>query len=97
MSVISPGRCVDLVEGTVGVRIDLDGIDIAGTGRLHTRLAVCLIDTRVGIGRVARCGPGAGDRLELTWQRQKLRQFHDLHGLGRVGLQHRLPRRVIVA
>ena len=90
------GRRVDLIEGTVGVGIDLDGVDIAGAGRLHARLAVCLVDARVGIGRVARCGPGAGNGLELARQRQKLRQFHDLHGLGRIGLQHRLPRRVIV-
>ena len=48
------GRRVDLIEGAVGVGIDLDGVDIAGAGRLHARLAICLIDAHMRIGRVAR-------------------------------------------
>ena len=59
------GRRVDLIEGAVGVGIDLDGVDVTGAGRLHARRAVGLIDARVRIGRLGRRGlaPGMG----LSW------------------------------
>ena len=91
------GRGIDLIERAVGEGIDLDGVEIAGAGRLHAGRAIGLIDARVWIGRLRRRGLRARDRLELARQRQKLRQLDDLHRLGRIGLQHRLPRRVVVA
>ena len=91
------GRGIDLIERAVGEGIDLDGVEIAGAGRLHARRAIRLVDARVRIGCLGRCGPSGWKRLELARQRQRLRQLDDLHGLGRIGLKHRLLRRVVVA
>ena len=39
-------RGIDLIERAVGEGIDLDGVDIAGAGRLHARRAIGLVDAR---------------------------------------------------
>ena len=83
------GRSVDLIERAVRVGIDLDGVDIAGAGRLHARGTVGLVDARMRIAGLRWCGPGAGDRFQLARQRQELRQLDDLHGLRRIGLPAR--------
>ena len=90
------GCGVELIERAFGERINLDGVDVAGAGRFHACRSVGLLNARSWIGGIVRRGLGAGDRLELAWQRQEFRQFDDLHRLGRIGLQHRLPRGVIV-
>ena len=90
-------RGIDLIERAIGERVDLDGVEIARPGRLNAGRAIRLIDARVRIGCFGRCGPSAWKRLELARQRQRLRQLDDLHGLGRIGLKHRLLRRVVVA
>ena len=90
-------RGVDLIERAVGERIDLDGVEIARPCRLNARRAIRLIDARVRIGGFGRRCPSGGKRLELAGQRQRLWQLDDLHGLGRIGLKHRLLRRVVVA
>ncbi len=58
-------RGIDLIERAVGEGIDLDGVDIAGAGRLHARRVVGLVDARMRIGRFwGRLGPpGRG----LSW------------------------------
>ena len=87
---------VDLIERAVRVRIDLDRIDIARPGRLDARRAIGLVDAGVWVGRLGVRSPCTGERLELARQGEQLRQFDDLHRLGRVRLQDGLLRRVVV-
>ena len=79
------GRRVDLIEGAVGTRIDLDGVDVADAGRLHARCAISLVNAHMRIHRVVRCGLGGGNGLELAWQRQKLWHSTTCTGLGGSG------------
>ena len=66
-------RGIDLIERAVGERVDLDGVEIAGPRRLNAGRAIRLIDTRVRIGCLGRCGPSGWNWLELARQRQRLR------------------------
>ena len=83
-----PRRGIDLIERALDERIDLNGVDVAAAGRLHAGGGIGLIDA---LARIARLGAGrpAGNRLELPRQRQRLRQFDDFDGLGRIGFQAR--------
>ena len=59
-------RGIDLIERAIGERVDLDGVEIARPGRLDPGCAIRLIDTRVGIGCLGRCGPSGWNWLELA-------------------------------
>ncbi len=79
-------RGIDLVEGSLGEWKHLHGIDITGAARLNPGCGVCEIDTLARIARLGRRS-SARQRLELTRQRQRLRQLDHLDGLGRICLQ----------
>ena len=81
------GRCIDLIERAGRERIDLHGIDETVAHRLHTGGGVGLGDALRGIFRLRR-RRAAGQGLQLSWQRQQLRQLHDLHRRGRVAHLH---------
>ena len=84
------GRGIDLVEGAVGERIDLHGIEIAAAARLNAGGGVRQVDALTRIARLRRRSC-ARKRLELARQRQRLWEFHDLHRLRRFALQHGRP------
>ena len=67
---------VELVEGALGVGIDLDGIDVAVLDRLDAGRGVGADDAI--LGRLARqlwLLRFLRDRLQLAWQRQRLRHL----------------------
>src|SRR6185437_13846224 len=64
---------------------------------LDARRAVRPIDARVRIGWFGRRRPSLRERFELARQGQRLRQFHNLYRLWRIGLKHRLLRCGVVA
>jgi hypothetical protein len=80
------GRGIDLVEGSLGERKHLHGIDVAAPARLNPGGGVCEIDTLAWIAWLGRRSC-ARQRLELARQRQRLRQLDHLDGLGRISLQ----------
>jgi hypothetical protein len=43
------GRGVELIEGPLGVGVDLDRIDVAVLGRLYARIGVCKLDALLGL------------------------------------------------
>jgi hypothetical protein len=48
------GRGVDLVEGSLGERKHLHGIDVTGTTRLNPGSRICEIDTLARLARLGR-------------------------------------------
>ena len=74
-----------------GIRITVRDIN-----RNAVIAAVSSGEADMGIGSLRRSRPRAGDGLELAGQRQRFRQFDDLHWFWRVRLQHGLLRRVVV-
>src|SRR5262249_22742272 len=73
-------RGIDLVQGAGGVRINLNGVDVAVARRLY---ACRLIGFGDAVGRILRFrtqGSFARHGLELAWKRERLRDFHHLHG-----------------
>ena len=85
-----------MVQRALGEGIDLDSIEVATAARLDSGRGVCQVHP---LARIARLGRRSRARkgLELAWQRQQLRDFHHLHGLGGIGLQHRRLGRIVVA
>ncbi len=72
---------IDLIKRATGEGIDLHGVDEAGPHGLNARGGVGLVDARGGIGSFGR-RLAAGEWLQLSRQRQELRQLDDLHGAG---------------
>src|SRR5262249_1066285 len=76
-----PRGSVDLVERTVGEGIDLHRVNVAAPCRLYAGRGIGEVHALLWI-------PGLQNRplwrqgLELAWQRQRLRHFDYLHGLG---------------
>jgi hypothetical protein len=69
------GTCIEPIERAFGPGIDLDGVDVAGAGRLDARGLVRLGD------RLLRrdfffSGAFTGERLQLPRQRQDLGHLH---------------------
>ena len=79
------GRGIDLIERAGGEGIDLHGVDEAVAHRLHARGGIGLIDAH----RSDRSASGGAlpsvKRLQLSGQRQGLRQLDDLHRRRRIG------------
>ena len=88
------GRGVDLIERAGREWIDLHGVDEAVAHRLHPRGGIGLRDALLRILRLWR-RLAAGHGLQLTRQRQWLRQLDDLHRRRRIGRQHRRHELVI--
>ena len=70
------GRGIDLIERAGRERIDLHGVDEAVAHRLHPRGGVGLGDALLRILRLRR-RLAAGHGLQLSRQRQQLRQLDD--------------------
>ena len=81
-----PGRCIDLIERAAGEGIDLHGVDEAVAHGLHARGGIGQVDAGGRIGGLGRRFAGR-EPLQLAGQRQGLRQLHDPHRPGRIGLQ----------
>src|SRR5262249_43561286 len=71
------------------------GVDVARPSWLHARRAVGFFDADMRI-----CGIGwrlcARERLQLSWQGQRLRKLDNLYGLGWIRLEHGRPWGVVI-
>jgi hypothetical protein len=89
-------RGVELVERTLGVRVDLNGVDVAVLGRLDACIRVGKLDPLLGLLLVLHLLLLLRDGLELARQRERLRHLDNLHGGLRVRLAvRRFERRAI--
>ena len=82
---------VELVERPVAVRVDLDGVDVAGAGRIDAGGGIGELDAAgriAGLGR-ARRPAAARHPLQLARKRQQLGHLNDLDGFGWFCLERR--------